>query len=122
MVNMPCHIELISTNIEKTEKLYKKLFGWCIIECGLENYRLIKFHPDFPMGGAILKTDKRITNYKQGPLVYIRVKSIDETLKKAVEMGAEVLVTKTIIPERGSWAAFCDPDGNHIAIWKEWDV
>jgi hypothetical protein len=119
MNNLPCHLELVSIDLDKTSAFYRELFGWNIIDCGLQNYRLIKFQPGFPMGGAILKSDEKTTCHKQWPLVYIRVESIDQTLSKAVKIGAEVLVNKTIIPARGSWAVFCDPDGNRIALWKE---
>lgn len=119
MNNLPCHIELLSSDLQRTSSFYRELFGWNIIDCGLDNYRLIKFRPGFPLGGAILKTDKKITCHKQWPLIYIRVESIDEILKKAVEMGSEILTAKAVIPARGSWAVFCDPDGNQIALWKE---
>ncbi len=119
MNNLPCHLELISNDLDKTSAFYRELFGWKIIDCGVQNYRLMKFHEDFPIGGAILKIDEKITCQRQWPLVYIRVDSISQTLCKAVEMGAEILINKITIPERGSWAAFCDPDGNQIALWKE---
>ncbi len=121
MDNLPCHIELVSQDLERSTEFYKSLFNWQIIDSGIENYRLIKFGEGFPIGGAILKTKDKIAHEKQWPMIYIRVDSIEETLKKAQKLGSVITVDIKTIPHRGCWAAFTDLDGNQIALWKEVD-
>lgn len=118
MNNVPCHIELNSIDLDKTSKFYNQLFGWSIIDSGIPNYRLIKFALDFPMAGAILQTSEKALNEKQWPIIYIMVSSIEETIKKAQELGASLVSDVKTIRDRGKWAIFCDKDGNHIALWE----
>lgn len=119
MNNTPCHIELISRNLERSTRFYQSLFGWVIIDSGIDNYRLIKFAQDFPVGGAIIKSNEKLICEKQWPLVYIRVDSLEETLMKAQDLGANIITEIRNIPNRGDWAVFADPYGNQIALWKE---
>lgn len=120
MNNAPCHIEFVSNDINNTADFYERLFGWKIIKTGMENYRLIKFAENFPVGGAILQDrEKNRDNIAQFPLVYIQVESINTYLSKAIELGAEIIINETIIPNRGAWGVFKDIDGNVVALWAK---
>ena len=119
MKNCPCHVELVSINVEKTAAFYQKLFGWQIIDANIPSYRLIKFQPNFPMGGAILEVKEKMMARKNWPLVYIEVDSINETLQLALNLGVTLMVPKTEIPSRGFWAVFGDQDGNQIALLEK---
>lgn len=119
MKNLPCHIELVSVNIEETASFYQELFGWEVIEAYISGYRLIKFQPDFPIGGAILEVKEKIATEKHWPLVYIEVDSINETLELALNLAATLMIPKTEIPGRGFWAVFADQDGNQIALLEK---
>ena len=50
-------------------------------------------------------------------LGYVSVASVDESITKAIELGATVCVEPSDIPGIGRFAVFADPTGATIAIF-----
>lgn len=53
-----------------------------------------------------------------GLLVYFEVDSLDEALTDAKNMGAETLIDKLEMGDKGLFAAIKDPFGNTLALWE----
>jgi predicted enzyme related to lactoylglutathione lyase len=106
-----CHIEWSTTDLEKTRDLLSGLFGWKFESWG-ENYMI--YTTPKGVGGGIMKAD----NVEPGksPFVYVDVPEIEPYLEKALELGAEIDVPKTPIPEVGWYAHIKDQDGNIFGI------
>jgi len=51
-------------------------------------------------------------------LPYVLVDSVDETIKKARQLGATICVEKMSVPDMGSLGIFVDPDGATLAVWE----
>jgi predicted enzyme related to lactoylglutathione lyase len=106
-----CHIEWSTTDLEKTRDLLSGLFGWKFESWG-EDYMI--YTTPKGVGGGIMKADK--VEPGKSPFVYVDVPEIEPYLEKAIELGAEIGVPKTQIPEVGWYAHIKDQDGNIFGI------
>jgi predicted enzyme related to lactoylglutathione lyase len=55
---------------------------------------------------------------QQQPVNYVSVESIDEYSKKVTDLGGEIVVPKTEIPQMGWFALAKDPEGNIFGIFE----
>ena len=102
------HIEIPVSDLKRATAFYTELFGWDIAEApGYEGYPMWRA-PNQVSGGALTAREEGFTQ----PRSMVEVDSIDDTLAKAVDQGAVVVVEKTAIDETSWWALLRDPDGN----------
>lgn len=106
-----CHIEWSTTDLERTRDLLSGLFGWKFESWG-EDYMI--YTTPKGVGGGIMKADR--VEPGKSPFVYVDVPEIEPYLEKAIELGAEIDVPKTQIPEVGWYAHIKDQDGNIFGI------
>jgi predicted enzyme related to lactoylglutathione lyase len=113
------HIDLVSSDFNKSKKFYSGIFGWQCTEVNVPGLPYMLWKPPAgPAGGfrrpsAGDEPTPRVINY-------IRVESIDETVKAIKKNGGEILVPKTeISKEVGFMALFRDPDGNQLGLIEE---
>ena len=109
-----CHLEIATTDIEKTTGFLSRLFGW---ELGEESPDYWFFKPAEGPGGGIEKVD---THPGRGGIqFYVHVDSIEETLETARELGGRVEKPRTEIGGgHGSYALVGDPGGTVLGIWQ----
>lgn len=70
--------------------------------------------PNQISGGGLAPRDEGFSQ----PRSYVEVDSIDETVAKAVDAGATVVMEKQPISETSWWAVITDPDGNAIGLYE----
>lgn len=107
------HVEIPSTDIEKSIDFYSKLFGWEFKPFG-KGYSLFNTHKAFTIG--LRKADKIIKG--DCTIFHIRVDNIGDYLKKATELGGHIFRGKTTIPAMGYYALINDFDGNTIGLYQ----
>src|SRR5690606_15125810 len=108
------HIDIPVTDFAKASKFYGDLFGWNIAEIpGFEGYPMWQA-PNQVSGGGLAPRGEGFTQ----PRSYAEVDSIDEVHAKAEANGARVTMPKGEISPTSWWAAFEDPDGNHIGLYE----
>lgn len=113
------HFEIPATDPSKVAHFYEQLFGWKFNkwEGGNMDYWLISHKDaqssDDTMGGLYKRNMPQ-----EGFLNYISVKSIDESIKNATNLGATVVMAKQEIPNIGYSAVLKDPDGNTFALFQ----
>jgi len=108
------HIDIPVSDLERAKAFYSNLFGWSIsAPPGFEDYPMWQA-PNKISGGGLAPRSEGFTE----PRSYVEVDSIDETLAKAVESGAIVVMAKQPISETSWWAIFTDPDGNNIGLYE----
>ena len=118
MANPFCHVELSTDNPTKSREFYAKVFDWKFEEApspvpgGV--YTHIKVGEGVG-GGLMQKVMKEAPN---AWLAYVLVSSVDDTLGKARELGARVVVEKVTIPDMGAFAVFIDPTGAALGVWE----
>lgn len=112
-----CHIELVTSNLEQSAKIYRELFGWQI-QPMMEGYSMITLDGN-PQGvsGGLLKVDEVVDSGGQN---YIEVSDIDATLAKAASLGAKTIQEKRPLPENmGFIGMFEMPDGYKLGIFSQ---
>ena len=69
-----------------------------------------------PIGGILAKTPamgEGIPNYWG---IYFRTDTLDESIKRAAELGAEIVLPRTSLGEQGYMAVLKDPTGAHFSL------
>jgi len=108
------HVEIPSTNLDKTKDFFNKLFGWDFKAFG-NGYLLYNNHKGIMVG--LRKVDK--INKGENTVFHITVENIDDILKNCIELGGSLKRGKTVIPAMGWFALFFDPDGNTIGVYQK---
>jgi predicted enzyme related to lactoylglutathione lyase len=108
------HIDIPVSDMERAKGFYSSLFGWQIAEPpGFEGYPMWQA-PNKISGGGLAPRGEGFTQ----PRSYVEVDSIEDTLAKATEQGATVLMDKSPISDTSWWAILQDPDGNSIGLYE----
>ena len=106
------HLEIRSTDPERTKTFYNRVFGWKFQDIPEMNYTTWRA-PSEP-GGGLMKPD----NLPPGVLTYILSREINDDLPKISAAGGNVLMPKTEIPQTGWFAIFSDPTGMVNALYQ----
>ncbi len=111
--------ELMTRDAEGSKKFYRELLGWEMVDMPMQsgNYTVLKAGGEavagiMPMPAGVPET---VPTYWAA---YITVNDVDAVAKKAVEMGATLIVPPTDIPNVGRFSTFQDPQGAVINIIK----
>ena len=108
------HIDIPVRDMEAAKTFYSSLFGWQIAEIpGFEGYPMWQA-PNKISGGGLAPRDEGFTQ----PRSYVEVDSIEDTLAKATEQGATVLMDKSPISDTSWRAVLQDPDGNSVGLYE----
>ncbi len=108
------HVEIPSTNLDRTSEFLKNVFGWEFKPFG-NGYLLFNDHRGIMAG--LRKVEKVVTG--DCTVFHVSVKSIDEIIDKAKKHDGQVKTGKTIIPVMGWYAVISDPDGNSIGLYQK---
>ncbi len=115
MSNPLCHFELMTNDPEKCKGFYGAVFDWTFDDQSMPGYTLVNAGAE-PSGAVFPKPSEAPGVCLN---VYFQVADIDETLSKATEHGAKVIVPKTQIPNNvGHFAMFADPEGIPIGLMQ----
>jgi predicted enzyme related to lactoylglutathione lyase len=112
------HFEIPADDIKRAQKFYSTLFGWEIekTQGPFEYYMISTTDQDGQpgLGGGIMERQhpqQQITNY-------IEVSSIDETAAKVQQLGGQIIVEKTEVPDMGFFVSCLDTENNAFALWE----
>ena len=115
MANHVCHFEIPADDIGSLEGFYSSVFGWSFENmAGPIRYDLIKTSEGSLRGGMMLRQDPH-----QGPVNYICVESIDDTLEQATKRGAKIIVPKSAVSGMGWYAVLFDPQRSSFGLWQD---
>ena len=118
---MPCHgafcwNELGTTDDETAKKFYSELLGWTYKEGDVSGMKYAEIVAGGkPVGGV----------YKMGPefgaapshwMPYVAVDDVDASAKRVEELGGNVCVPPTDIPNVGRFAVINDPTGATLSL------
>ncbi len=105
--------ELMTTDISKATAFYTALFGWTTREMDMGpagKYTLwVKDGKD--QGGGM-----QMPNVPAHWLSYVAVPNVDESAKKTMELGGNIHVPPTDIPNVGRFAVIQDPTGAFLGL------
>ncbi len=112
------HFDLPAEDLERAASFYGKLLGWKFerMPGPMEYFGITTFDDQGrpSLGGGMGKKnewDTGITNY-------IGVGSVEDTLKRLVELGGKVVLPRTEVGEFGYLAVCLDTEGNKFGLWE----
>jgi predicted enzyme related to lactoylglutathione lyase len=112
------HFEIHGKDSERLKTFYTQLFGWRIDSNNPMNYGMIEpgiGGPEKGVGGG------RANAPGHGPrvMVYVQVVDLEETLRKAEEMGGKAVMQPMDVPGGPTIAQMEDPEGNRVGLIKQ---
>lgn len=120
MSNIGTYFEIPVTDMNRAIDFYSRVFDVDFSKETIHDCEMAFF--PFSEGEGITGALAKGKIYKpsiEGCLIYLSVKSIDETMTKALDLGADELFPKTEVPNLGFSAEFKDCEGNRIALFEK---
>jgi hypothetical protein len=109
--------ELLALDPAAAGHFYSEIFGWKVVDMDMGpmgTYHLLRRDNGKDAGGMMKKPDG-----SSGPsawLPYVQVEDTNQTAKRVTELGGQVFVPPTDIPNVGRFAVTADPLGAMIAV------
>ena len=108
-------VELVTSDADAAKAFYTEVFGW--------EYR------DNPIGDGMVYSTALVDGLAAGALFasteqpphwncYVTVESVDETARRAGELGANVMAEPFDVMDVGRMAVIADPTGAALALWE----
>ena len=122
MKNAISWFEIPTTDIDRAQNFYERIFNIKMNFLGFKNIKMSMFPIDNPMegiGGALVQTDGfHKPSATDGPLIYLDGNPDLQIILDRVEAaGGKILSPKTVISEDyGDMAVFLDTEENRIAL------
>jgi uncharacterized protein len=113
MPHLIAHVEIPSTDLDRSKNFYNKLFGWEFKPFGNDYYL---FNNRKGITAGLRKADSIAAGDKT--IFHVWVDSIEEVFEKVKNNGGKVEREKTTIPVMGFYALLNDPDGNTIGLFQ----
>jgi len=114
-------VDLSAKDFDAQSAFYEALFGWTHTDMPFgegQTYRM------FYKGGRVkaavsqLPPDLVAAGVPSAWNTYIATDDVDETVAKAVGLGAAIAIPPMDVPGSGRMAAIQDPTGGHVFFWK----
>ncbi len=110
--------EVPADDIERAKYFYSTLFGWKIEKVlGDEYWHIDTGGDENSLDGGLMRRHQSqncITSY-------IAVPSLDEFVKRVQDLGGQVCVPRSAVPEMGYFAVCQDTEGTTFALWEKDD-
>ena len=107
------HIEIASTDPERTKKFFEDVFDWDFETIPEMNYHTYEA-PSPPHGGLMSPME----NQRPGLLNYLLSGDIDTDVRRIEAAGGRILQPNMEIPGVGWWASFEEPTGLVLALFE----
>ncbi len=116
-----CWLEVGTTDTIAAKKFYSGLFGWTANDIPIgENEFYTIFMKDGKDAAALYKLRPDMLSMGVPPHwgIYVSVKNVDESAKKAKSLGATIFMEPFDVMTAGRMAAMQDPAGAGISLWQ----
>jgi len=116
MGNPFVHVELMSTDIQKSKDFYTRLFKWELEDVPMKEmtYTMVKVGEG--TGGGMLKNP--IPGAPSSWMAYVLVDDIKTATAKAKTLGANVMKDVTEVQDMGWLSIITDPTGAMLGLWQ----
>lgn len=108
MPNPVVHWQIITPEPEKSSGFYQKLFSWRVSTANALGYREIKTNAPGGIDGGVWPAPPGKPSFVQ---MHVQVDDINETLGRAEELGASVIMPKSVLPDGDAMEVLLDPCG-----------
>ena len=115
MINTICFFEIPGDDLDALTKFYGEMFQWKFEALpGKFRYYTIDMGSDNIKGGMTARQEATHT-----PVNYVAVESVEAATKKALGLGAKLVVAKSAVPGAGWYSVLLDPQGNRLGLWEQ---
>jgi len=117
MANPFVHVELNSTDVEKSKAFYRQLFDWKLEDVPMGNnvpYTMIGVGSG--TGGGMMQ--QMMPGAPSAWLAYVQVDDIRAATAKARSLGAHVIQDVTEVSDMGWLSITTDPTGAVLGMWQ----
>jgi uncharacterized protein len=102
-----CYLQLPAANRDRAAAFYAAVFGW----------QIEAHHPDFEAPGLIGQwVEGRLPARDSGPMIWLAVTDMAETLEAVTGHGGEILEPPAPDGPDRTLATIIDPEGNPIGL------
>ena len=108
--------ELMTTDAEAAKHFYAQIFGWQYAEFPMERMTYSVIKAKGQEIGGIMSVPPQAAQTLPHWGVYVTVDDVDASARRAEELGAQVMVPPTDIPDVGRFCVFSDPQGAVISM------
>ena len=112
--------EVMGDDSARLQSFYRGLFGWKIDASNPMKYGMVEAASGRGIPGGVGQLDGN--HHHPKVTFYVSTNAIDASLKKAAELGARVLMPRTVLPGGTVLGMFVDPEGNAIGLVEDADV
>jgi predicted enzyme related to lactoylglutathione lyase len=108
------YFEMPADDVERAKRFYENVFDWKIDYIPRIDYHSVQtkgVEGDGIDGGLIKRKAAG-----QPVMNYVRVSSIEECSKKAVENGGTVVLERQVVPGFGAYSIIRDTEGNLVGM------
>jgi len=115
-----CWFELGTSDWKAAKKFYTSLFGWKANEVPMEENSppYVLLQKGGKDAGALYQMPETQKGVPPFWMIYVAVKSADETAKKAKKLGGKVEKEPFDVFDLGRMAVLTDPQGAVFALWQ----
>ena len=113
MGNPFVHVELMTSDLDKSKEFYQSLFDWRL-ETGPNDYTMI--HVGEGTAGGMLKHP--MPGQPSQWIAYVLVDDVAKSTEKARSLGATIVKGVTEVPGYGHFSVMIDPTGAALAMWQ----
>jgi uncharacterized protein len=112
-----CWTELMAQDTAKASAFYGAVIGWKTQAMPMGDGEYICWQrPDGEMVGGLMAITPEMGPMRPCWVSYFQVADIAATVKKAADLGAQISVPATKIPNGMQFAVLVDPQGAHFAV------
>ena len=113
--------ELAATDQNAAVSFYRALFGWDLNEMPLgpgDTYSMFQMRGKETGAAYTMRPDERQSGAPPHWNSYVTVANVDESVKKAQELGAKVFAPPFDVMDAGRMAVLQDPTGAVFQVWQ----
>ena len=113
-------MELTTTNVSDAKRFYRSLLGWNTLDASQERGSKPTTSTILKLGDEAIGIIEAMPNPQRGDVAYwtpyVTVEDVDATAKRAKELGGEILIPPTDVPDFGRYSVIQDPQGAEFSI------
>jgi hypothetical protein len=117
LLGAPCWVDLFTSEPERAQEFYGRLFGWTAESAGAEYGGYINFSKDGQRVAGCMKNDGTAGTPDLWS-VYLATGDAKATVESAVDHGGQVLVPAMQVMELGTMAVVTDAGQAAIGLWQ----
>lgn len=113
-------------DMERAKKFFTKTFGWIFIPTGMEGNHHFATTVETDENGNPVKPGginggllERGTYNQKVSSIFIKVKSIDDTINRVIKNGGKLIYEKISVLDFANFAQIQDTEGNLISLWED---